>query len=84
MAISKKPQKKELSEKEVSNLINKGGSVAQKEPKPKDKSFQQIRIKPEIIQQIDDLIDKRIIGISRHAWFMEAIEDKIRKERGAM
>lgn len=81
MAISKKPQKKDISEKEVLDLINKGGTVAKKEPKPKDKSFLQIRMKPEIIEQIDGLIEKRIIGISRHAWFMEAIEEKIRKER---
>lgn len=81
MAISKKPQKKDITEKEVLDLINKGGTVAQKEPKPKDKSFLQIRMKPEIIDEIDKIIGKRIIGISRHAWFMEAIEEKIRKER---
>lgn len=81
MAITKKPQKKDISEKEVLDLINKGGTVAKKETKQKDKSFLQIRMKPEIIEEIDKLIGRRIIGISRHAWFMEAIEEKMKKER---
>lgn len=84
MAISKKPQKKDISEKEVLNLINKGGSVAKKEPKENDKSFVQIRLKPDLITMIDDLIDKKIIKVSRHSWFMEAIEDKIKKERASL
>lgn len=81
MAITKKPQKKDISEKEVLNLINKGGSVAKKELKENEKAFVQIRLLPDLVSEIDSLIAKRIIKVSRHSWFMEAIEDKIKKER---
>lgn len=84
MAISKKPQKKDISEKDVLSLINKGGSVAKREAIQNERTPVQLRMKPEIIEQIDNLINKRIVSVSRHAWFMEAIEEKIKKERDTL
>lgn len=41
----------------------------------------QLRLSPEIVQEIDGLIERRVIRIPRHAWFMEAIAEKIVRER---
>ena len=89
MALSKKPAKNTV---DVEALILKGGSVpASKVAQPatqdhstdeKDRKIPvQLRLSPEIIREIDNLIEKRVIKVSRHAWFMEALSEKIVKER---
>lgn len=93
MAISKKLVKEKV---DVEALILKGGSVpspAPSRPRAADptpatdekedrKLAVQLRLSPEIIREIDLLIEKRVIRVPRHAWFMEAISEKIVKERG--
>ena len=41
----------------------------------------QLRLEPETIGQIDDLIQTRLVPVSRHIWLMEAIMEKIQRER---
>ncbi len=92
MAISKKPTKQTV---DVEALILKGGSVpaspsaaknTPQPPAPVDEDAAkkvplQLRLSNETIRQIDELIERRVIKISRHAWFIEAISEKMLKER---
>ena len=95
MALSKKPIKNTavVHEDIVTALINKGGSVpaviveeklgekAQKKVLKGGQVPVQLRLSPEILDVIDDLIDKRLIPVSRHAWFMNAISEQIKREQ---
>jgi hypothetical protein len=96
MALSKKPVKTTpvVSEDIVEALINKGGSVpatimventvAEKAQKKVLKGGQvpvQLRLSPEILDVIDGLIAKKLIPSSRHAWFMNAIVEQIKREQ---
>jgi len=76
-AISKKP-----SQQQVDDYINKG---IQDENKTISKSKNeiirvQLRIEKEKLEQIDDVINQRKVKISRHLWFLEAIEEKLERE----
>ena len=90
--ISKKPKRKQLSETDIDKLISKGGDVPTKEPaqearaprakrKLQKKVSVQLRLPQNLIDQIDDILDNRLVNISRHTWFLEAIESKILAER---
>ena len=96
MAITGKPQKQPPpspaplpNEQEVLNLIHKGGSV----PKPGDASERdvtkpmlvQLRVYPDLIEEIDgvrkNMAGKKRRPPSRHAWIIEAIEEKLARSR---
>jgi hypothetical protein len=96
MAITGKPQKPATpspaplpNEQEVLNLIHKGGSVA----KPVDTSQReaakpmlvQLRLYPDLIEEIDGVrkssARKKRRPPSRHAWIVEAIEEKLARDR---
>lgn len=88
--ISKKPKATGvLTEKDIDDLINKGGDVpAEQKPKEKrkvkgaDKKIPvQLRLSQDLLDVIDGIIDDRVVKVSRHAWFLEAIAEKIEKER---
>lgn len=82
MAISKKPIKSKIDEKSVKNLIEKGGSVAEKETNSQSEITKlQLRLHPSLVEIIDGLRKKRLTKVSRHSWFLEAIEAKIKSER---
>lgn len=93
--ISKKPKKTGvLTEKDIDALINEGGDVPAKEKtkavskpvkkkvvkKPAKKIPVQLRLSQDLLDVIDGIIDDRVVKISRHAWFLEAIAEKIEKE----
>lgn len=95
MALSKKPVKSTSATSpnvDIDALINKGGTVPKKETisnveqttsKKLLKSGKvpvQLRITPDILDEIDELITKRKIPIARHDWFMEAIGEKMQRE----
>jgi hypothetical protein len=96
MAITGKPQKSAPpspaplpNEQDVLNLIRKGGSVA----KPADTSERdavkpmlvQLRLYPDMIEEIDAVRNsssgKKRRPPSRHAWIVEAIEEKLARTR---
>ena len=96
MAISGKPQKPapappghQPNEQEVRNLINKGGSVPEA-ARPADPAtikpmLVQLRLYPDLIEEIDSL-RKAVAGKkhrppSRHAWIVQAIEEKLERDR---
>jgi hypothetical protein len=98
MAITGKPQKPvtavaprpEPDEQTVRKLINKGGSVADLS-RPLDSDsikpmLVQLRLYPDMVEEID-AVRKNTGGRkhrapSRHAWIVQAIEEKLAKEKG--
>jgi len=90
--ISKKPKKTGvLTEKDIDALINEGGDVPAKEKpkakkpvkkakKPAKKIPVQLRLSQDLLDVIDGIIDDRVVKVSSHAWFLEAIAEKIEKE----
>lgn len=88
--ISKKPKNAGvLTEKDIDALISKGGDVpAEQKPevvnktkKPAKKIPVQLRLSQDLLDVIDEIIDNRVVKVSRHAWFLEAIAEKIEKEK---
>ena len=88
--ISRKPNKSVvLSNVDVDALINKGGEVPKNKAPEKSKTDKtppkkipvQLRLSQDLLNIIDGIIDDRIVRVSRHTWFLEAISDKIEKER---
>ena len=82
MAISRKPNVKEKTAKEpnITALINKGGSTAEKtDEKPLEKPIL-IRVPSEIIEQIDSIVSSKKIKTPRHTWLLEAVFEKLERE----
>lgn len=95
--ISKKPGGRKnkatnpvLDESAIDSLINKGGEVPKekkpakspkKAPKPEKKIPVQLRLPQNLIDMIDDHRDKRMVRLSRHTWFLEAIAEKLKREK---
>jgi hypothetical protein len=96
MAITGKPQKTAPpspaplpNEQDVLNLIRKGGSVA----KPDDAGERdaakpmlvQLRLYPDLIEEIDGVrqnaAGRKRRPPSRHAWIVQAIEEKLARDR---
>lgn len=83
-------QVKSPSEQEVFNLINKGGSVAKAAPQDAPASVKpmlvQLRLYPELVEEIDAVRKgasgkgRRHRPLSRHAWIVSAIEEKIARD----
>lgn len=80
MTITKKPSKETVSEKQVSSLINKGGSTANTQAR-KVKQLQ-LRLYDDVVSEIDDILSKLPGKVSRHSWIVDAIQEKLEKERG--
>lgn len=87
MSISKKPvavtNSESLSEQEVQQIINRGGSVAQSEIREDDLKRLQLRLYASMVAEIDEACAQRPkrYRLSRHSWIVEAIEEKLIKER---
>ena len=90
--ITKKPKSKKLSEQEIDQLIKKGGEVPpetdtarmmSKKKKSAKRVNVQLRLPQNLIDRIDGILNDRMISISRHTWFLEAIEAKIKAEEGS-
>jgi hypothetical protein len=96
MAITGKPQKSAPpspaplpNEQDVLNLIRKGGSVAQpagaSERDAAKPMLVQLRLYPDMIVEIDGVrknaAGKKRRPPSRHAWIIEAIEEKLARDR---
>ena len=82
MPIARKPKiKPTVSEKAISDLIEKGGSVpTEKNSKSKNEQTVNIRLPEDILNEIDNSVNSRRIKISRHTWLMEAIIEKLDRE----
>ncbi|GJL80213.1 MAG: hypothetical protein NPINA01_32020 [Nitrospinaceae bacterium] len=92
MTISRKPkpslevssEKQILKEKEIENLIHKGGSIASPANSSKGKDDPQknvqLRLLGSWLDRIDTLRNQRAVKTPRHTWFLEAISEKLEKE----
>lgn len=80
MAVTRKPSNKaDVSEAVINAIIEKGGSVAQDKTDVGKKNLQ-LRLESDLINQIDEIREKRTIPPSRHTWILEAIYEKLQKE----
>lgn len=81
MAITPKPRR-ESNEKKVKELINKGGSSTRGGGERILKNLQ-VRLYSDVIEEIDRHLEKFPGKVSRHSWIVEAIHDKLEKERNS-
>lgn len=89
MAIARKPKikKSENSNVDIDALINKGGSVADMSEQAKTPLMEEakekkmsLRIPMPISDRVDGAIKNRLLPISRHAWILEALAEKLERE----
>jgi len=73
------------SEKHIDSIVNKGAPVKE-DAKQEDKKVKEekwklvpIRMPEKLIRELDDKIEKRL-GLSRNAWILEAIQEKINRK----
>lgn len=92
MSISVSPPKKRVSEQQIEAIINKGGktTVESKETNADPNSTKSIKLIMTVdeMETIKQLRDKRPaksrsrkITISVHDWVIEAVQEKIERER---
>lgn len=92
MPISTSPPKKQVSEQQIEAIINKGGktTVESKEKTADPNSTKSIKLIMTVdeMEKIKELRDKRPaksrsrkITISVHDWVIEAVQEKIERER---
>lgn len=84
MAITRKPKTaatkngNAISEKQISQLINKGGSIAKTESN-EDKQVL-VRIPKILLEQVDALAQSRRVRTPRNTWIVEALFEKVERE----
>lgn len=84
MAISRKPKasEKQAQERSISALINKGGSGARNSS---DKNLTEksilLRIPAATLEMIDEVVNAKKIKTPRHTWLLEAVFEKLEKDR---
>ena len=87
MAIARKPKKTaEKQQVDVDALINKGGSVAkdfqsQLKKDTSDGKPVALRIPASLLEDIDNALQKRSIRMPRHTWILEALAEKLDREK---
>ena len=78
-ALSRKPKSQQ-----VDDFINQGlpssGAISSPLEEPESIARVQLRLSREKLRQIDAALQQRKVKVSRHVWFLEAIEDKLEKE----
>ena len=79
MAVTRPPAPK--PDKALEEFINKGGSTAVKEKPERKEIAVNIRLKPDELERIDEVVRRRRT-IPRHSWLLEAIFEKLAREEG--
>lgn len=81
MAVRKRLEKKKSEPIDVDALIEKGAKVKEDTVSEENKwSYIQLRISTKMLDQVDDAVEKRV-GITRTGWILEAIYEKLKKEK---
>ena len=81
MAVTRKPKRPD--EASVQRLINKGGTAAAAEPSHDDASRFPVllRLPADMVAQIDAAVRRRRpVRISRQAWIIEALHERLSHE----
>ena len=84
MAVTRKPARAVADEANVQKLINRGGSVAMSIAPGDPQKLQSIllRLPSEMVAQIDEAVKRRRpVRISRIAWIIEALNDRLIAEQ---
>lgn len=89
MPVTLPPKRKKPTEAEIEAVISKGGKTMQESSRrPDDVKHINIRLTSEIIGQIDALRAKRRrkpgspkLGVSLHDWIVEAVLDRLEREK---
>ena len=86
MTLRRKPQSESkktpsADERRIEALIDKGGSVAPDHEGGKGRpQLVQLRLPRDLVQRIDMARKHRIVALSRHAWLLEALLEKLETE----
>ena len=86
MAITRKPHRSPAPAVDVDALISRGGSPtgAPTEETPSTAPTPSpilLRIPPDMFGKLDAVLKARPVKIPRHTWILEAIYEKLEKER---
>ena len=79
--VEKQDTKPPIDKNVVKAVIDKGGSVAASSVSSDKPKNVQLRLLPNIIQRIDQSRKGRIVPPTRHAWLMEAVLEKLEREK---
>ena len=81
-AISRLPIDDENTTKKEIEFISKGLGTSQPETKEEQEKICriQLRLPKSKVDRIDESINKRDVKVSRHIWFLEAIEEKLKRD----
>ncbi len=80
--IEENPPIKNSSDKEKEEFIKAGGLVLADKPSVKSWSIFSLRIREDLSKKVDLALESRI-GLSKTAWIVEAIQDKLKREEEA-
>lgn len=81
MALRAKPIQDTKAEEQINALIEKGGTVATDSSTTNGRlMLLQLRLSKDVVQRIDKQRNKRIVPPSRHAWILEALLEKLKKD----
>lgn len=95
-AVSQRPQIQDGDRSDASDiaaLVSAGGSSATTEAERKERARQKrqekkateptvnVRVPIQLLEQLDELRGERVGKVSRNTWILEAIEDKIKREK---
>lgn len=65
----------------IEEIIDRGGSVrADKAEKKKEWTNVTIRTRKDLLVQVDEIVEERI-GMTRTAWILEALQEKLKREK---
>lgn len=64
---------------EIEKVIDKGGQVSN-DAKKKQWTIFNLRINQQMLQQIDEALEETV-GISKTGWILQAIQDKLKKQK---
>ena len=78
MALRKRP-KKEDTDKWIEEAAN--DQPQQQEEEPKTVQDIRLRIPTDLLKEIDQIVAKRKPKISRHNWILEALHEKVKREK---
>jgi len=89
MAITRKPQSKAAPSVDIDALINKGGTIAQAgqgtpdAEQESDTSAFTLRVPKALLRDVDAHLKKKPIKTQRQYWILEAVMEKLERERSS-
>jgi hypothetical protein len=83
--VSRKPQPREqANETERAALVHQGGSLAQSSASSawtETTRVVNVRLPEDMLAEVDGLLKRRRSKMSKNTWFLEAIVEKIQREK---